>query len=82
MIDLGNMDIKTIMTLSGHKTYSEFEKYVSVSPHDIQKGRKLYYIDDPKTDDEVEDMVKIYLELDEESRKSILTIIKSLAKNS
>ena len=27
MIDLGNMDYKTIMKLSGHKTMSEFEKY-------------------------------------------------------
>ncbi len=81
MADLGTMDTKTLMTLSGHKTYSEFEKYLSVSPRDIAKGKKLYYLDDPKTDDEVDDMVKIYTQLDDDKKKMVLELMKTLAKS-
>lgn len=82
MADLGTMDTKTLMTLSGHKTYSEFEKYLSVSPRDIAKGKKLYYLEDPKTDDEVDDIVKIYTQLDGDKKKMVLELMKTLAKSS
>jgi integrase len=38
MIDLGSMDYITIMRMTGHKTFKEFEKYVSVSARDYDKG--------------------------------------------
>lgn len=42
LIDLGTMDNWTIMKLSGHKTISSFQKYVSVVEDDIKKGKHLY----------------------------------------
>ena len=32
----------SIMKLSGHKTLSSFQKYVSVNKEDIKKGKDLY----------------------------------------
>lgn len=37
-IDLRNMDYQTIMNLSGHKTFSEFSKYICVTTADTLKG--------------------------------------------
>ena len=42
LIDLGTMDNWSIMKLSGHKTVSSFQKYVSVTSKDIMKGQDLY----------------------------------------
>jgi integrase len=42
LIDLGTMDNWSIMKLSGHKTISSFQKYVSVEKNDIKKGQDLY----------------------------------------
>ena len=39
---MGNMDYSTIMKLSGHKTFSEFSKYISVTQTDVLKSRGLY----------------------------------------
>lgn len=79
MIDVGTMDYKTIMTMSGHKTFKEFEKYISVSPNDLKKGMKLYQLDNPKTDDEVKELVKKYVELDEENKMLILKMVRNLS---
>ncbi len=40
-IDLGKMDYRTIMKLSGHKTFSEFSKYISVTSEDVLKIQDL-----------------------------------------
>jgi len=42
LIDLGTMDNWSIMKLSGHKTISSFQKYISVNKEDIRKGGELY----------------------------------------
>lgn len=42
LIDLQTMDNWSIMKLSGHTTLSSFQKYVSVTDNDIEKGGKLY----------------------------------------
>ncbi len=36
---MGDMDYQTIMKLSGHKTFSEFSKYISVTTTDTLKVR-------------------------------------------
>lgn len=79
MIDLGTMDYKTIMSMSGHQTFSEFEKYISVSPQDLRKGTKLYRLDDVKKDMEIEELVKKYTSLDEKNQKLIIDIIRSMS---
>ena len=81
MIDLGTMDYKTIMTMSGHKTFSEFEKYISVSPQDLKKGTKLYKMEDPETDSEVDELVKKYTQLEDKNKKLVLDLIRSMTKN-
>jgi integrase len=78
MIDLGTMDYKTIMTMSGHKTFSEFEKYISVSPQDLKKGTKLYKMDDPQTDNEIDELVRIYSHLGDGNKKLVLNLIRNL----
>lgn len=42
LIDMGTMDNWSIMKLSGHKTISAFQNYVSVTKDDIKKGKELY----------------------------------------
>ncbi len=58
-IDVGTMDYKTIMRLSGHKTYSQFQKYVSVNDEDIYKSSKLYSLknDDNSLDSKIQKMI-------------------------
>jgi integrase len=79
MIDIGTMDYKTIMTMSGHKTIKEFEKYVSVSPHDLKKGMKLYQLENPQTEMELDELVKRYLELDDEKKKIVLQLVRTIS---
>jgi hypothetical protein len=43
-IDLGKMDYRTIMSLSGHKTFSEFSKYISVTSEDVLKTQEQGWI--------------------------------------
>ncbi|MBT5162258.1 MAG: hypothetical protein HOL96_00245 [Lentimicrobiaceae bacterium] len=42
LLELGTMDNWSIMKLSGHKTLSSFQRYVSVIDEDIYKGKELY----------------------------------------
>ena len=78
MIDVGTMDYKTIMSMSGHRSMSEFEKYVSVTKNDLKKGMKLYHIDDPNTDLKVDELVKEFVNLDDDNRELILNMIRKL----
>jgi integrase len=80
MIDLGTMDYKTIMTMSGHKTFSEFEKYISVSPKDLKKGTNLYRMDDPQSDQDVDELVKRFTQLEDGNKKLVLNLIRNLGK--
>jgi integrase len=79
MIDIGTMDYKTIMTMSGHKTIREFEKYVSVSPHDLKKGMKLYQLENSQTEMELDELVRRYLELDDEKKKIVLQLVRTIS---
>ena len=72
------MDYKSIMKLSGHSTFSEFERYIPFTNDDLKKGMKLFQMDDPKTDNEVDELVKTYSQLDEEKRKLVLNLVRSL----
>lgn len=78
LIDMGTMDYKSIMKLSGHSTFSEFERYIPITNDDLKKGMKLFQMDDPKTDNEVDELVKTYSQLDEEKRKLVLNLVRSL----
>ena len=78
LIDMGTMDYKSIMKLSGHSTFSEFERYIPITNDDLRKGMKLFQMDDPKTDNEVDELVNTYSQLDDEKRKLVLNLIRSL----
>jgi len=80
MIDLGNMDYMTIMSMTGHKTIREFQKYVSVSPHDLDKGRKLYKKLKSEGGNENEELIRIFEQLDEDKKGVIFSVIRSMVK--
>lgn len=61
LIDMGTMDNWSIMKLSGHKTLSSFQKYVSVNKEDIKKGKDLYSKEfDELEDKEIREFVRKY----------------------
>jgi len=78
MIDLGNMDYKTIMKLSGHKTMSEFEKYISVTKEDLKKGKKLYKMDNGNQQSDIDELVQLFVGLDDEKKKLALQVVRSI----
>lgn len=80
MIDLGNMDYMTIMSMTGHKTIKEFQKYVSVSPHDLDKGRKLYKRIQSEGGDENEELIRLFEQLDDDKKSLVFSVIRSFAK--
>ena len=77
-IDMGNMDYSTIMKLSGHKTFSEFSKYISVNLKDVLKSRGLYS-QDVKSDTMSEKLPKLFEKLSEGDKKNIFTLVESLS---
>jgi hypothetical protein len=55
------MDNWSIMKLSGHKTLSSFQKYVSVNKEDIKKGKDLYSKEfDENEDREIKEFIRKY----------------------
>lgn len=78
MIDMGTMDYHTIMKMSGHRTISQFQKYISVSPHDISKGKRLYKFDTLSTNSIEEQLLNNFKKLDEKNQKTILDIIVAM----
>ena len=75
---MGNMDYSTIMKLSGHKTFSEFSKYISVNLKDVLKSRGLYS-QDVKSDTMSEKLPKLFEKLSEGDKKNIFTLVESLS---
>jgi hypothetical protein len=75
-IDLGNMDYQTIMKLSGHKTFSEFSKYISVTTTDTLKIRGLYKSDKKTQEDKFEQFKKEFSKLSEENKDVILGVMR------
>lgn len=80
LIDLGEMDYKSIMKLSGHRSITEFLKYVSVNEEDLKKGSNLYRLENKTEDEEIEEVVKIYKSLQEEEKVMIRTILDRFRK--
>lgn len=77
-IDMGNMDYSTIMKLSGHKTFSEFSKYISVTQTDVLKSRGLYS-QTMDTDNMDSKLSKMYKKLSEEDRKLVYSMVQSFS---
>lgn len=78
-IDMGNMDYSTIMKLSGHKTFSEFSKYISVTQKDVLKSRGLYSLE-PNKNDMDSKLSNMFKKLSEEDRRMIYGLTESLSK--
>lgn len=76
-IDMGNMDYQTIMKLSGHKTFSEFSKYISVTTTDTLKVRGLYQIDDKKNNSDG-DFENEFKKLSKEHQEMVIGIMRGL----
>ena len=75
---MGNMDYQTIMKLSGHKTFSEFSKYISVTTTDTLKVRGLYQMDKSPGKDIYEELKDEFSQLSDEHQKMVMGIIKGL----
>ena len=79
-IDLGKMDYRTIMKLSGHKTFSEFSKYISVTGEDVQKIRDLYKVDKKTKSKTSNYLVDSYNKLTEGDQKILIGVLEGLLK--
>ena len=77
-IDMGNMDYSTIMKLSGHKTFSEFSKYISVTQKDVLKSRSLYSLD-PTSENIDNKLLKMFKKLSDEHKKIVFGMTESLS---
>jgi integrase len=78
-IDLGNMDYSTIMKLSGHKTFSEFSKYISVTQTDVLKSRGLYSLETPE-DGMGKKLLMLFNKLTDDEKRSVFGIVQSMNK--
>ena len=78
MIDMGTMDYHTIMKMSGHRTISQFQKYISVSPHDISKGKNLFKISNPNSTNIEQELVTGFRQLSESNQQTIINLISNL----
>lgn len=79
-IDLGKMDYRTIMKLSGHKTFSEFSKYISVTGEDVQKIRDLYKVDNKTKSKTSNYLVDSYNKLTEGDQRILIGVLEGLLK--
>lgn len=78
MIDMGSMDYQTIMSMSGHKTFSEFQKYVSVSPKDLKKGMKLYQMEDEIQNSNQKKFMDIFNQLSDKDKEVIIHMMNRM----
>jgi integrase len=81
LIDLGTMDYKTIMKLTGHKTFREFEKYVSVTDNDMYKGKQLYNKIMKVNNGEENQFIDLYNQLDDKKKEYVIYTMKTLLSN-
>jgi site-specific recombinase XerD len=79
MIDMGTMDYHTIMKMSGHRTISQFQKYISVSPHDLSKGKHLFKLDNKSTSSTEELLLSNFKRLTDKNQKMILDLISAMS---
>jgi hypothetical protein len=73
------MDYSTIMKLSGHKTFSEFSKYISVTQTDVLKSRGLYSLETPE-DSMGEKLLMLFNKLTDDEKRSVFGIVQSMSK--
>ena len=66
------------MKLSGHKSYTEFLKYVSVNKEDLVKGSQLYRLGSSTEEDELNEIIKIVKSLDPKNRTLVLQLVRNL----
>lgn len=79
-IDLGKMDYRTIMKLSGHKTFSEFSKYISVTGEDVLRVRELYKVDKKTKTKTDQDFLDGFNKLDENDQNVMKGVLESLLR--
>jgi integrase len=79
-IDLGKMDYRTIMKLLGHKTFSEFSKYISVTSEDVLKIQDLYKVDNKTKSDKGEYLVNGFNKLTDDEQKILLGVLGGLLR--
>ncbi len=77
-IDMGEMDYQTIMKLSGHKTFSEFSKYISVTTIDTMKVRGLYQTTTEEEVDMYDELIKEFKKLSDENKKLMWGMVRGL----
>lgn len=77
-IELGTMDYKTIMSLSGHTTTSSFLGYVSVLENQRIKARDLYKLEKQDTNDVNEELLNKFNKLGSQNKVMILNLIDQL----
>lgn len=77
-IEMGTMDYKTIMSLSGHSTTSSFLGYVSVVENQRIKASELYKLS--KTDEQhiEERLLKVFRSLPEDKKKTLISIVEMI----
>jgi integrase len=78
MIDMGTMDYHTIMKMSGHSTISQFQKYISVSPHDLSKGKNLFRLSDVNKQSVEEELLSRFIKLSEKKQNTIIELIRGM----
>jgi integrase len=77
LVEIGTMDYKTAMKLTGHKTYSQFEKYLSVDKADKLKAGQLYRQKDKELDITETELLDVISKINkEEDRKLLLQTAK------
>ena len=79
-IDLGKMDYRTIMKLSGHRTFSEFSKYISVTSEDVLRVRELYKVDKKTKTKTDQDFLDGFNKLDENDQNVMKGVLESLLR--
>ena len=77
-IELGTMDYKTIMKLGGWRTFSEFEKYISVTNEDIMKVRELNPLKKVNKKDMRDKLLQSFDKLTEKQKEYIVGITQSM----
>lgn len=71
-IEMGTMDYKTIMSLSGHSTTSSFLGYVSVLENQREKASKLYQLDDSNDLYNERKLLQLFKKLGDSDKKFLI----------
>jgi len=78
LIDLGTMDYSTIMSITGHRSQSEFQRYISVTDKDTKKSRDLYSLD-RKSENIEEELLKRFRTLSDTQKEMLAQLINQFS---